>query len=195
MRILSGDRLDLLSLAAADEDVVAIVLGARGSHHRLHPAGDLAMSLAGRTDKPVVVVPTGFQPPDQLHTAVVAMEGTPAKARVLQRSIELSARAGLEIVVVHVHDKDSVPSFSDQMQYETEAYAQEFFARHLIGAPKMRLELHIGIPAVEVLSAIESTQADLVAVGWPPTDDPGRGAVAREIVDRSPVPVLLVAVV
>jgi hypothetical protein len=57
----------------------------------------------------------------------------------------------------------------------------------------MRLELRIGVPAVEVLRAIESTQAELVAVGWPQTDDPNRGAVAREILDRSPIPILLMA--
>ncbi len=153
------------------------------------------MTLAGLTDKPVVVVPPDAHPPEQLHTAVVAMKGTPAKARALQRCIELPASAGLQIVVVHVYDEDAIPSFSDQVQHETEAYASEFFARHLIGAPQMRLELRLGVPAVEVLNAIESTHAELVAVGWPCTGDPRRGAVAREIVERSPVPVLLVAVV
>jgi nucleotide-binding universal stress UspA family protein len=80
------------------------------------------------------------------------------------------------------------------VQHETEAYAHEFLARHVLGAPQARLELRIGVPATEVLRAIESISAELVAVGWPHTSDPGRGAVAREILDRSPVPVLLVAV-
>jgi nucleotide-binding universal stress UspA family protein len=152
------------------------------------------MILAGLTDKPVVVVPPGSRPPEHLRTVVVAMEGTPGKARALQRSIEISSRAGLEIVVVHVHDEDSVPSFSDQVQHETVAYAQEFFSRHLIGAPQMRLELRLGIPAIEILDAIESAHAELVAVGWPRSEDPRRGAVAKEILERSPVAVLLVAI-
>jgi nucleotide-binding universal stress UspA family protein len=84
------------------------------------------MVLAGRTDKPVVVVPPGFDPPEHLRTVVVAMEGTPGKARALQRSIEISSRAGLEIVVVHVHDESSIPLFSDQVQHEGEAYARSF---------------------------------------------------------------------
>lgn len=193
VRVLSGEAAVVLSLVAAEEDVVALVIGARGHPGGPGPAGHVAMILAGLTDKPVVVVPPGSHPPGQLHTAVVAMEGTPGKARALQRCIELSARAGLEIVVVHVHDEDSIPSFSDQVQHEAEAYADEFLSRHLIDAPRMRLELRMGIPAVEVLAAIESAHAELVAVGWPPTGDPGRGAVAREIVNRSPVPVLLVA--
>ena len=193
VRVLAGDPFELLPSTAAEEDVVAIVLGARDRARGSHLTGDLALALAGRTDKPVIVVPPGFQSPEQLTTVVVAMEGTPGKARALQRSIQLSTRAGLEIVVVHVEDEDSIPRFSDQMHYETEAYAQEFFHRHLIGAPQMRLELRIGTPAVEVLSAIESSGAELVAVGWHQSDDLRRGAVAREILDRSPVPVLLVA--
>jgi nucleotide-binding universal stress UspA family protein len=194
VRFLSGDPVELLSLMAAEKDVVAVVLGAHRGPGGPHPAVHLAVTLAGRTDKPVVLVPPGAGPPEQLHKVVVAMEGSPGKARALQRSIGLSARAGLEIVVVHVHDEDSIPSFSDQVQHETETYAKEFFARHLIGAPHMRLELRVGDPAAEVLNAIESSEAELVAVGWRTTDDPNQGAVARQIVDRSPVPVLLVAV-
>jgi len=193
VRVLSGDPVDRLSTVAAEEDVVALVVGARSRPGGPRPAGHVAMGLAGLTDKPVVLVPPGSHPSGQLLTAVVAMEGTPGKARALQRTVALSARAGLEIVVVHVHDEDSIPSFSDQVQHEAEAYATEFFSRHVISAPRMRLELRVGIPADEVLAAVESAGAELVAVGWPQTEDPGRGAVAREILARSPVAVLLVA--
>jgi nucleotide-binding universal stress UspA family protein len=194
VRVLSGDPVELLPLVAAEQDVVALVVGARSHPGSRGPVGHVAMVLAARTDKPVVVVPLGSRPPEHLQTVVVAMEGTPGKARALQRSVELSARAGLEIVVVHVQDEDSIPSFSDQVQHEAEEYADEFFSRHLIGAPKMRLELRIGTPADEVLDAIESSHAELVVVGWPRTEDPDRGAVAKEILARSPVAVLLVAV-
>ena len=193
VRHLSGDPVEVLPLVADEEDVVAVVLGARALTGGRRPAGHVAMALARLTDKPVVVVPPGSHPPAHLHTAVVAMKGTPGKARALQRIVEISSQAGLEIVVVHVHDEDSVPSFSDQVQHESEAYANEFFARHLIGAPQMRLELRLGVPAIEVLAAVESARAELVAVGWPRSQDPHRGSVAKEILDRSPVPVLLVA--
>jgi hypothetical protein len=58
----------------------------------------------------------------------------------------------------------------------------------------MRLELRLGNPVTEVLAAIASAQAELVAVGWPRSEDPRRGAVAKEILGSSPVAVLLVAV-
>ncbi len=192
VRLLSGDPVDLLPLTVAEEDVVAVVLGARGRPGGQRPAGHLAMTLAGSTDKPVLIVPPGAHPPEQLHTVVVAMNDNPGKARALRRGIEFVARAGLEIVVVHVQGEEAIPSFSDQIQHEAEDFAKEFFARHRIDAPQMRLELRIGVPAVEVLAAIESSHAELVAVGWPHTDDPNRGAVAREIVERSSVPILLV---
>lgn len=192
LRVLAGDPVEQLALEVAEENVVALVLGARGALGGPRPAGHLALTLAGRTDKPVVVVPPYAHPPTQLHKVLVAMEGTPGKARALQRTIELSTSAGLEIVAIHVDEE--IPSFTDQVQHETETYAQEFFARHLLGAPQARLELRVGVPAVEVLAAVESLDVELVAVGWPHTADPSRGLVAREILERSSVPVLLVAV-
>ena len=193
LRTLSGDPLEQLAQVASEGDVVALVLGARGALGGPRPAGHLALALASRTDKPVVVVPPDARPPEQLHRVLIAMEGSPGKARALQRSVELSTDAGLEIVVVHVDEE--IPSFTDQVQHETEAYTREFFARHIRGAPQARLELRIGVPATEVLEAVDVLHPELVAVGWPHSDDPGRGAVAREILDRSPVPVLLVAVI
>lgn len=193
-RVLSGDPVELLPKLVAENDVVAIVLGAHSVVEGRNRAQLLATILAGRTHKPVIVVPPNSRLPERLHTAVVAVEGTPGKARALQRNIRFLAKAALEIVVVHVQGEDSIPSFSDQVHYETEAHTAEFFARHQIDAPQMRLELRIGAPAAEVLNAIESARAELVAVAWPKSADPGRGAVAREILERSPVPVLLVAV-
>ena len=192
LRALPGDPVEELSIAIAEQDVVALVLGARSSHRGPRPAGHLVLALAGRTDKPVVVVPPGARPPTRLHRVLVAMEGSPGKARTLRRTIELSADAGLEIVVVHVDEE--IPSFTDQVQHETEAYAREFFARHILYAPQVSLELRVGIAAPQVLSAAESLHPDLVAVGWPHTDDPRRASVAREILARSRVPVLLVPV-
>ncbi len=188
-----GDPVEGLASAAEEADVVAIVLGAHSAAAHLRAPGHLAMALADRIDKPVLMVPAVALVPDRLRTVVVAMEGTPGKARVLQRSIAISTSAGLEIVVVHVDEEESIPSFSDQVQHETEAYAQEFFARHLMGAPQMRLELRFGDPATEVLSAVESAEAELIVVGWP--QDPTRGHIARRIVARSGVPVMMFPIV
>ena len=192
LRMLSGTPLEQLTRTVSDEGVVALVLGARGSPGGPRPAGHLALALAGVTDKPVVVVRPDADPPTTLHRVLIAMEGSPGKARALKRTIELATDARLEIVVVHVDEE--IPSFTDQVQHETAAYASEFLAKHVLDAPLAQLDLRIGVPTVQVLDAIEEFHPDLVSVGWPQCDDPSRGLVAREILDRSPVPVLLAAV-
>ena len=121
------------------------------------------------------------------------MEGTPEHVRSLKHAVELASTADLELVVIHVDDQSSIPSFSDQVQHETDAYAHEFLARFAPGAPTAQLELRIGVPVDEILKAAASIEPDLLAMGWPQTDDPARGAVAHELLERCPIPMLLVA--
>jgi nucleotide-binding universal stress UspA family protein len=96
--------------------------------------------------------------------------------------------------VVHVDNETTIPSFSDQVAHETSAYANEFLSRYCRGAPQARLELRVGDPANEVIATIESEKPDMVVIGWRKDADLNRGLTGREIVNRSPVPVLLVAV-
>jgi nucleotide-binding universal stress UspA family protein len=124
---------------------------------------------------------------------VIAMEGTPTKARALKGAVELASSAGLELIVVHVDDVSSIPSFSDQVQHEVSAFAHEFLARFVPGAPSAQLELRVGAPVEEILSAVAAIEPDLLAMGWPQTDDPSRGEVAHELLERCRLPMLLVA--
>lgn len=193
LHTISGDPLEEIVRMAALDEVVAVVLGARGRPTGRRPAGHLALGVADTIAKPVVVVPPEARPPAVITNVLVAMAGTPGNARNLQRAIALAAAVDLELVVVHVDDEDTIPSFCDQVQYETEAYAKEFLARYAPGAPISRLILRVGVPADEVLATVDDIGPHLLAVGWRQHDDPSRGSVAREIVNRSSVPVLLVA--
>lgn len=192
--VVPGDPLEQILNRAADDDIVAVVVGTRALPGGRRPAGHLALELADRLDKPVVMVPPGAHPPDRVERVLIAMEGTPAKAFALRRAVGIAADAGLDLVVVHVDDQDSIPRFSDQVQHEYAAYSQEFLARFCHGAPAARLESRIGVPADEILAAAADVDPALLALGWPQTGLPGRGSVVREVLDRSPVPVLLVAV-
>ena len=100
----------------------------------------------------------------------------------------------MELVIVHVDDETSIPRFSDQVQHEVESYSREFLHRYCAGACVARLESRVGVPADEILAAAIDVAPGLLAMGWPPSSEPGRGEVVREVLDRSPVPVLLVAV-
>ena len=194
LRLARGEPADAVVARAADDDVVAVVVGSRGTLIGSHRIGHLALAVADRLDKPVVVVPPAVVPREKVDTVLIAVEGAAGKARGLRRTIELASAAAPELVVVHVDDETSIPSFSDQVQHETEAFAREFLARHVHGAPQARLELRVGEPADEILAAADALHPALVALGWPHSDDPGRGRVAREVLDRARCPVLLVAV-
>jgi nucleotide-binding universal stress UspA family protein len=191
-RTCPGDPLTRIVERAADANVTAVVVGAR---RRLNGRniGHLARQVADAIEKPVLVVPPEAQSTGRLHRVIFAMAGTRAKARNLKIAFDLAAAADLEFVIVHVDDEDSLPSFSDQVAHETQAYADEFLARNLRGGPAARLELRVGVPADEIIALTVSLTADLLAVGWPHSRDAHRGATAREILDRSHIPVLLVS--
>lgn len=191
-RTVPGDPRDVLVSLAADDDVVGFVIGQR-SHLAAAGTGHLALGLADSVDTPVLVVSPRAVLPHRFRRVLVAMEGGPGRSRELKRAIALAAGADLELIVVHVDDEASVPSFSDQVQYETEAYAEEFLARYLPGNPDVRLELRIGAPVDEILATCEVEQPDVVAMGWPHAAGADRGAVVRAVLERSAVPVLLVA--
>lgn len=195
LTLVQGDPFEQIVRLVDSDDVVAVVLGARARPTGRRPAGHLALALASVIVKPVVMVPPEARPPARIRRVLVAMEGTNHKARDLLQVIELGAAAELELVVVHVNDEESIPSFCDQVQYETEAYAKEFLARYLPRAPEAQLHLRVGVPVDEILAAADELAPDLLAIGWPQTDDPARGDVARELVNRSRLPLLLVAVI
>ena len=190
-RQVEGDAFSRIVERAAESDVVAVVVGARG-RLRTRTVGHLARQIADAISKPVLVVPPETQSVDRIRRVVIAVEGTPSKARNLKVVFDLASPVDVELVVVHVDDEKSIPRFSDQVAHETSAYAREFLARHLPRGPKARLELRVGVPADEIIEMASSFRADLLAVGWPQLAEGNRGATAREILDRSTVPLLLV---
>jgi nucleotide-binding universal stress UspA family protein len=191
-RRLRGDPLEQLAAAINKADTVGAVVGAR-SHSAGAHAGHLAPLLAATTNRPIVVVPPGAQLPHEIRRVLVAMKGTARSAKSLKRALRIAPGADLELVILHVDDESTIPQFSDQVQHETEAYASEFLTRYAIGSPSARLELRVGVPADEILTAADAEHPDLIALGWPAENDPGHGTVARTVLERSHVPMLLVA--
>jgi nucleotide-binding universal stress UspA family protein len=193
LAVVPGDPYEQLTIAVGADDVSGLVIGSRGVPSTQRPVGHLAAALATATVKPTVIVPPEALPPAQVRRVLIGMEATPPKARVLTPTIELAEVVGLELIVVNVTEEQDIPLFSDQVQYEDEAYANEFLSRFCTGAPSAQVQLRTGAPADELLAAVELLAPDLVAIGWPHTDDPARGQVARTIIERSHIPVLLVS--
>ena len=194
LRRAVGDPLAQITQHVEDDAVEALVIGARAWPTGRRPAGHLALEIADNIVKPVILVPPEAELRVPFRRVLIAMKGTPRTARDLFRTIQVATQADLELLVVHVDDQQSIPSFSDQVQYDAQAYAKEFLARYCPGAPDARLVLKVGQPVDEILATADDTVPDMLAVGWPRHAGERRGRVAREIVNRSHIPVLLVAV-
>jgi universal stress protein family protein len=184
----------MVEMASAD-DVVGVVVAARGVPGGEQLVGPVGGVLLTSLDKPILVVPPEAQVMTGLRRVLVPMEGNPATAHALRTTIRLAAASELEVVVLHVYEKASLPAFEDQPQYETEVWAAEFLARYVPIAPQaVRLELRVGVPAEQVLAVASEVGADLIALGWTQDLSPGRAKIVRPVIERSLIPVLLLPI-
>jgi nucleotide-binding universal stress UspA family protein len=181
--------------AAADHDVAAVVLGARGTPWGTRPCGHVTMRVIKEVEKPSVVVPPEAVPKDKLHSVLVPMMGQPTRAASVRNTIALVNASHIDVTVLHVYDEAHLPAFSDQPQYETQEWAQEFLARFVpIPADAVRLELRVGVPAEQIMRVCEETSPDAIAMGWIQDVSPGRGLLVQAVLERSRIPVILLPV-
>jgi Universal stress protein family len=196
LRTVAGRPVEALAGAAAGKDVAAVVIGARGTPADTRPAGSTALELITVLRKPVVVVPPAAVPGRQIESLLVPLDGTTASAAALREVVELASSAERLVVVAHVHEKRSLPAFSDQLPHEVRAWTEEFLARYCPTATDATFESRVedGKPDEHVLDILRRTRCDLVALGWSQDLARGRAAVVRRMLADSPVPVLLTPV-
>jgi nucleotide-binding universal stress UspA family protein len=192
-RSVAGQIVPALVEAAAGDEVAALVLGTRS--HPGRPIGSTAIEVITSSLKPVVVVPPDAERLDSLRRVLVPLEGTTSTSLAPKGIIELAHDAEVEVVVLHVHDADSLPAFTDQPQHEARAWKEEFVARYCPwGIGKISLELRVGRREEEILAVAAETQSQLIALGWSQELAAGRAPVISRVLERGRLPVLLVPV-
>lgn len=192
LRLESGDPMEGIVNEMSSDAVVAGVLGARKRPGGPSPVGRTALEVITRVDKLVAVVPPrAVVPSSGIGCILVPLDGTPTSAGAVQVLSETCAHSGVEIVVLHVFDRSTMPSFWDQPVYEAEAFASEFLARFM-AQPGARARLRTGIPGEGVLDAAARESVDVIALGWSQHLDAGRAEVVRHVLSESSIPVLLV---
>ena len=190
LRSLRGDVSDVLIAEASSERVAAIVVGSCGAVGGPTPAGHVSLDVIGNVPKPVVVVPPTTRPDYELHTVLVPIQGKPARA--LEGIVRLAANPELHVVLLRLLDESSIPAFEDQPYYDVQAWADEFLARWVPGAPSdTAVEVRIGDPQDLVVSVTEEVCADLVAIGRRRDVPTAAAPIVLAALDRSPVPVVL----
>jgi nucleotide-binding universal stress UspA family protein len=195
LRIASGPVVDRLLEAGRNDDVTAVVIGARGTPGGRRPLGSTALAVATSLLKPVVIVPPEARIAPELRRVLVPLEGTTSSSLAPRSIVELACGAKLDVIALHVHEEEDIPAFTDQPQHEHEAWAREFLARYCpwgIGA--VSLERRVGRSDELVPEVAEQAHCDLIALGWAQALAPGRAPVIRATLERSRVPVMLVPV-
>jgi len=195
LRTLAGAVVDRLVDAGSSDDVVAVVVGARGTPGDRRPLGATALAVATTLLKPVVVVPPDSHAQATLRRVLVPLEGTTSTSLAPRSLVEVARSANVDVVVLHVHEADSIPAFTDQPQHEQIAWAREFVARYCPwGIGSVRLETRVGRSDELVPLVAEELGCDLIALGWGQELAPTRAPVIRATLERSRVPVLLVPI-
>lgn len=194
LRELAGKPVERLIEAGPEDDAVGLVIGISTVRRPRRPPGHVALELLVALQKPLVLVPPRAPTPFRLARVLVPLDGTSTTAAALRETVELAGELEVEVDVLHVHDGERVPLFSDQPQHETESWAREFLARYCPSAELERLHLRVGAPGEHVVQVAHEVHADVIALGWAQRLAPGRAAVVREALERSRIPLLLVPV-
>ena len=181
-------------LAALDaQDAELAVVGARRLRAGPRPAGTTALAVASGSARPVVVVPPGTDQPPAVDPKllVLPLEDAEQLTAPAMRTLQRLGASGIRLLVVHVFDEASAPRFLDRPGYDVEAWAEEFLARwdsNLL----LELELRAGPPADAILNVVAEQGAELLALSWSQQLAEDRAPVVRQILARTPVPVVLV---
>ena len=194
LRLLDGPTEPALLSALAAPDVIAAVLGARGTLGGRRPAGHTALRILEQANKPVVVVPpeaVGVSP-RPFHRLLLPLEGTDASSRPLTESLWPLIAAEVELLVVHVFTADTMPRVLDRPERDLELLRGEFLARYCPGATQV--DLRTGSVGAQVGAACREEDADLIVLSWSQDISAGHAAVIRDVLGQATVPVLLLRV-
>jgi len=195
LEIATGDVLEALAVRAGADEIVALVLGARGKPSGRRPLGGTATAVATAVSKPVLIVPPQADIAEPFRRVLVPLEGTLASSSAPAWIFRVIGDASVEAVILHVHDEETIPSYTDQPQHEQAAWEQEFVSRYCTGELRPAgVETRVGRPEEWVSVVADDCGCDLIALGWSQELASGRAEVVRGTLERSRLPVLLVPV-
>lgn len=191
LRLADGPADEALLAAMADPDVIAAILGARGTPGGRRPAGHTALRVLERASKPIVVVPpevVGVSP-RPFRRLLLPLEGTEESSRPLTTILGPLLRKDVELLVVHVFTDDTVPRALDRPERDLQLLGGEFLAHYCPEGTK--IDLRTGSVGNQVGAACLDEDADLVVMSWSQNPSPGHAEVIRHVLGNSAVPVLL----
>ncbi|MBF6132437.1 universal stress protein [Nocardia otitidiscaviarum] len=177
---------DELMRALDDPDVVLGVVG----------NDDGVWKVLRRCSIPLVVVPPRTAGEYGLGRVLVPLDGTEEAAHAVSATVRLLGAGGVEIVVLHVFDRTTVPAHWDQAAHARDAWESEFVARFCnpyFPGLRQTMTLRSGV-AGDTIVDVAAEQADMIVLGWSRQLLPGHAESVRTAVAAASVPVMVVPI-
>ncbi|MEV6769506.1 universal stress protein [Nocardia sp. NPDC051030] len=161
---------------------------------------DGAWDIVQRTTIPLVLVP--LEPlaresrPYGIERILVPLDGTEEAAQSVAEAVGQFCAAGIEIMVLHVFDRDTVPAHWDQAAHARTAWENEFLARYChpyFPGQCQTVTVRSGVPGESIVD-VAAEEADLIVLGWSRQLLPGRARSVRQTIGAASVPILLIPV-
>lgn len=205
-----GDAGRAVLAMAAEHRAALVVMCTRGAQdpprRRL---GDAARVVLAEGRTPVVLVrPERGTPPWKLEEVLVPHDGTPTTSAAICPAAELAARAGAQLLALHVASPGArplaepgslrVPRYVDQPQHEWPAWAGEFLERLGSMCPldpsHLRFFLGHGETGTEIVRVANEQGADMIVLAWHGTLGPAHAQVFKHLLREAPCPMFVLRV-
>jgi nucleotide-binding universal stress UspA family protein len=159
-------------------------------------SGRLVNDVIARSRSPIVIVPVraGALVPRRISRILVPLDGTAESAETVSDLVAMFGASGVDILVLHVFDRATVPPMWDQPVHAARSWSEEFLAR-FCDLPDAHVELRSGVAGEQILDVAAEEQVDLIALGWSQHLTPGRARTVRATLARATIPVLLLPLV
>ena len=188
-----GDRLlEVLKLP----QVFGAVMGMRTFISGPRPAGHMALQVLRGTSKPLVLVPPEAAL-SQMFTPrrlLVPLDGSPQASRAFLTMERLfQEEANVEVVILYTLN-GLTPRMIDYPYYDLPIWGEDFLRRYCPGENRS-FQWSTGDPAGAVIDVAAEIESDLIVLSFAGDIEVGHGAVIREVLSRSSVPVIIVPVI
>jgi nucleotide-binding universal stress UspA family protein len=208
-----GDAVPEILRAVDELEASAVLLSSHGKTRDLSvPAGHVTLDVLCAAPCPVYVVRSALDSSGQAHRChhvrriLVPLDGSTEALFSVQHAASLASRYSARLMLLHVitdePDARRAPfarSYCDQLQYEGEAWGEEFMRSAFAGLPQrmglgVELALRRGDPGNEIARFASDQDCDLIVIAWAGCVSPGRARVVQTLLDRATCPLLFIGV-
>jgi nucleotide-binding universal stress UspA family protein len=214
LRLRVGEPADCILEEAAGPDIQLLVMTTVAAGDPERDLGSVAMRVAVGTPRPILGLrpevgrePSAVAPP--VHRLLLPLDGSLSTASAVRPATSLARRLGASVDVLYIVPPGSAsskkqrgsivaPRYVDQPHHEWSTWENELKERLLVESagfsPGADSDVHVqqGEPGEEIVRFARQGRYDAIVLVRRSGLEPGRAAILRSVIQRSPCPLLMV---